>query len=338
LWVHGLFGSPSSFASDGAPAFISAGVSQFCKILGIKQFITAPYQPTAHGIVERLNREIIRRAQQCFMDIAEANSSNWEIFIPLVNKVLNSRIHSTTGVAPAAMLFGSEVSQRLGFSTPPSFDQSGFTDPVQFIRSLDNSLMALYRNGLASTEDGIIANFLAAPESLLKFDIGNYVLLLNERFSTRKLGKLSPSFVGPLRVARPLAGDFYELKDLVQDTKIFAHAQNIVLFNGCSSDEEAIRISCSDHNEFEVTSIESHEFHGDAAKTSSLYFNVTWADGSKSQTAFRHCLHLGIAKDYVEKHKKDLAAAWTAIAAAAARTDNPTRVRKANALLADYVV
>ena len=59
LQVHGVFGTPRFLVSDGAPAFISKGFEQCCKLLGIKHNVTHPYHPEAHGIVERENREVI---------------------------------------------------------------------------------------------------------------------------------------------------------------------------------------------------------------------------------------------------------------------------------------
>ena len=114
-----------------------------------------------------------------------------------------------------------------------------------------------------------------APETTTTYSAGDYVLYRNFRTSTRKLKKFSPNLIGPLRVVSRLIGDFYELKDVVQDVPMFAHAADISLYN-CSSDEEARKIACSDHDEFVVDKVTAH------VTDPTLLFKVHYKDNNNS--------------------------------------------------------
>jgi hypothetical protein len=160
-------------------------------------------------------------------------------------------------------------------------------------------------------------------------------MLTNYKSTTRKLGKFAPLYIGPLQVAKNLGNDFYHLRDIVQDTMSVAHASDLARFD-CPDDNTALNIAKSDYNEFVVESINSHTIIGDATKTSSLFFNVTFDDGETQTTVpFKNLLHVDIARDYVTAHQAELPAAFAAMSAAVKRSEKLKRVRKSNVRLVD---
>ena len=337
LHLHGLFGTPKRLITDGGPAFISEGFDQFCKITKCDHQVTTPYHPQAHGMVERLNREIIKRAQQVFVDIAAANASNWERYIPIVNRILNTRIHSATGFSPYHLLFGTELANDLNlFSGPPlELDTLDNQTPTEHIRMLDTVLNCCYRAALGNIEDGILQNHAKRPVSEVTFTEGSYVMLTNYKSTTRKLGKFAPLYIGPFRVSKNLQNDFYSLKDLVQDTTSVAHASDLAAFN-CTTDAQALQIAKSDYNEFIVSSINSYTQLGDPSKTTGLFFNVTFEDGeTQSLIPFKNLLHVDIAREFVTQHKTELPAAYAAMETAYKRSEKAKRIRKSNVRLLD---
>jgi hypothetical protein len=82
LW--GIFGAPKQVTTDGGSSFTGSKFQDLCKMLRIKSFITAPYRPNTHGIVERLHQELISVARKVFVDLADASEKNWEIHLPIV--------------------------------------------------------------------------------------------------------------------------------------------------------------------------------------------------------------------------------------------------------------
>ena len=54
-----IFGAPARLLSDRGASFMSSVIGGMCKILGIKQLWTMPYQPQTCGLVERWHQMIM---------------------------------------------------------------------------------------------------------------------------------------------------------------------------------------------------------------------------------------------------------------------------------------
>ncbi len=307
LQLTGIFGSPRNLVSDGGPAFISEGFEEFCKLLGIDTMVTAPYRPTGHGIVERQIKETLDKAKSVFIDYADANAGNWHTYIPLVNRILNAHIHSAIGCTPYEVIFGTKqatdrkmLHEQLPYVHERYLNFEKNWNPGAYVRDLQNALDTIGDHALLNLQETLMQNHDKAPETTTTYSAGDYVLYRNFRTSTRKLKKFSPNLIGPLRVVSRLIGDFYELKDVVQDVPMFAHAADISLYN-CSSDEEARKIACSDHDEFVVDKVTAH------VTDPTLLFKVHYKDNNNSFSwlPFRDVKYLEQAKSYADKNKKD---------------------------------
>ena len=222
LHLWGIFGNIRQLTSDGASSFTSKLVADVCKLLRIKQFITSAHNPGSHGIVENRNREISKIARKVYLDIANASEKNWEVHLPLVQRILNAQNNISTGFSPYHLIFGTMVTQDLKALENPAFDIATIKDPHKFVRDLDNSLNIVFKSGLTSVEDQIIHNYLRQSESTVSFKVGDYVLLPNHRSRAQALGKFAPQLIGPMKVVKTFGNDFYELRDLVQDEPVFA--------------------------------------------------------------------------------------------------------------------
>ena len=149
LHLWGVFGSPRQLTTDGAACFTSKEFSNVCKLLRVKQVITQAYNPGGHSIVERRNAEISKISRKVFLDIADASEKNWEIYIPIVQRILNAQTNITTGFSPYHFVFGTMVKQDLNMLDSPSFEIATIENPSAFVRNLDNSLNIVFREGLA---------------------------------------------------------------------------------------------------------------------------------------------------------------------------------------------
>jgi hypothetical protein len=206
---------------------------------------------------------------------------------------------------------------------------------VEHVRKLDEALSICYDSGLANLEAGIVDNYLKAPSSNISFDPDSYVMMSNFKTKTKILGKFAPVYVGPLRVIKRLYGDFYSLKDLVQDTRTIAHASDLIAFF-CSNDDEAVAIAKADYNEFTVSQINNHTIlNEDPSKLANIFFDVTFDDG-ETQTLMpvRNLLFVEAASAYVNKHQPELLAVKKAMQAAGKRAEHK-RITKASQRLLD---
>ena len=305
LHLWGIFGSIKQMTSDGAPCFTSKLVTDVCRLLRIKQVITSSHNPGSHGIVENRNKEIQKIARKVYLDIAGASEKNWEVYIPLVQRILNAQSNAATGFSPYHMVFGTMVTQDLKALEDPPFDIASIKDPDKFVRELDNTLNIIVSHGLASVEDRIMKNYLRQPESNITFDVGDFVLMPNHRARSLALGKFSPQLVGPLRVVKNFNNDFYELRDLVQDEPVFAHGCDLRIFK-CTNDQKALEIAALDDNEITIQSVISHE--GDPAKLGQLYFVVTFTDDPTVTVTlpYKEVKYVQLVRDYITRNKRDL--------------------------------
>lgn len=94
-------GVPEAIYLDNAAAFSASQLQRTCAVLGIRLIHSRPYRPQGRGKVERLFRVIRERF------ILEAEISGIENldelnqrFMAFSERVLNTRIHSETGVSP----------------------------------------------------------------------------------------------------------------------------------------------------------------------------------------------------------------------------------------------
>jgi transposase InsO family protein len=210
MQLTGIFGTPRCVVSDGASCFIAKAFEDLCTLLNIKHHVTFPYHPQAHGIVEREHKEILKASRNCFLDFSRSDATNWDHYIPLVNRILNAHTHSATGVSPYELIFGSEQTKdRSMLKTDIPFPERFMTTPTpkdwnpdHYVRSLNNALSTIAQHGLINLEDTILTNYGKSPQTSaeITFKPDDYVLYRNYRITTGTMLKLKPLFCGPVRL------------------------------------------------------------------------------------------------------------------------------------------
>lgn len=120
------YGIPESMKSDNGPQFVSDALQEFCKEYGIQLRKVTPYWPQANGEVERANRALKKRLQ-----ISQTTKSDWKWDLRMYLLMYNSTPHSTTGVAPSALMFGRVLRDKL-----PGFPSAGMKT-VEEVRDKD---------------------------------------------------------------------------------------------------------------------------------------------------------------------------------------------------------
>lgn len=110
------YGIPESMRTDNGPQFVSEALNKFCLEFGIELVKTSPYWPQANGEVERANRSLKKRLQIS----QETPHSDWKWDLRMYLLMYNSTPHSTTGVAPSALMFGRVLRDKL--PSIPSFE------------------------------------------------------------------------------------------------------------------------------------------------------------------------------------------------------------------------
>ena len=106
--IVSTFGIPRILKSDNGPTFISKEFERMCEFFGIKHRLTTPYWPRANGEVERFMRNINK-----VMRNAAVVNECWQKELNLFLGAYRATPHSSTGVAPAELIFKFNNTQRL---------------------------------------------------------------------------------------------------------------------------------------------------------------------------------------------------------------------------------
>lgn len=92
----------------------------------IDQLLTIGYRPQANGIVERENGEIVRNLTAIVQN--SRATDRWSDALPLVQRIVNLRKHSSTECSAIQLLYGGMVSLNRGmlggYRTPQSLEVS----------------------------------------------------------------------------------------------------------------------------------------------------------------------------------------------------------------------
>ena len=112
-WLSHSFsmcGLPVSLVSDNAPCFTSQEFQDFMKNCGVKHVTSAVYHPSTNGLAERMVQTFKRALKR----------SEESLQLTLDRFLFNYRMtpHTTTGVAPAELMFGRKLRCRLDLLWP----------------------------------------------------------------------------------------------------------------------------------------------------------------------------------------------------------------------------
>jgi transposase InsO family protein len=101
------FGQPSQLLSDNGPEYASLVVGELCTILGVEHVRTIPHSHQENAIVERVNKEILRHLKALVFD--DKTVLKWSSKLVFVQRILNTTVHESIGVAPCQLLFGNAI-------------------------------------------------------------------------------------------------------------------------------------------------------------------------------------------------------------------------------------
>ena len=106
------FGIPSSILTDNGSQFINQIITKMTELYGIEHNTTTAYSKEENGLVERANKEVNRHLRDIIFDIEIKNE--WAIYLPMVQRLMNSSNHIVLGVSPHQLIFGHSVDLQRG--------------------------------------------------------------------------------------------------------------------------------------------------------------------------------------------------------------------------------
>ena len=100
-----ILGVPMQLHTDLGSNFESKVFKEICKLLGIDKTRITVRRPQSDGMVERANRSI----QNMMSSYISDKQDDWDEHLPLLMLAYRSSVHESTGVSPALMMLGREL-------------------------------------------------------------------------------------------------------------------------------------------------------------------------------------------------------------------------------------
>ena len=113
-WIYRFGHTPDSIVSDRGPQFISSFWKEFCRIIGVKLRLSTAYHKQTDGQTEIMNRYIDQRLRP-FVNYYQ---DNWDDMIPMMDRDQITLPHSSLGMPPYKVLYGSDPKNSWDWKTP----------------------------------------------------------------------------------------------------------------------------------------------------------------------------------------------------------------------------
>jgi hypothetical protein len=232
--------------------------------------------------------------------------NDWDILCHIAKRIINSRIHSAIGIAPADLVFAGRVDLQRGslfpYPTPTEFSGEEYMQILmQHQEAMLNKALKFQRSQDATR--------LTDNAHLLRtvFPVDSYVLVKSERGPT---DKLAPRLLGPYlveeRFERP-EGDVYRCLHLSTNRQFDFRVDKLEPF--FMYDESVLhRTAMLDDESYEVESVTDYTFDGKSETAKNLQLCIKWL-GYEETTwqSFDGLQEVGIVHEFLRSHGKALA-------------------------------
>jgi hypothetical protein len=268
--------------------------------------MSVPYRPQSQGIVERLNAEVMRHLRAFILPLKDATV--WPTYLPLVQRLLNSAIHSTTGVSPAQLLYGNaiDLDRHLFPSTaqpstvaPTKRSTTKLSTPADYVEQLrqaQHTLTTTARNLQQQHIDAYLAKSPGVPTTLTE---GDHVLVA---YPQRPPTKLHSRWKGPFIVTAHVRDNVYQVQSLVDFAYQEIHLDRLRLYAPDVNCDSSL-VASWDSEEFQIDHISQHT--GTPRKRTAMTFLVRWlnyGEESDSWEPYAHLKHTTAFDTYAKLH------------------------------------
>jgi hypothetical protein len=190
-----VFGPPERFLTDRGPSFTGKLLARVARRLGVRKIWTSPYHPQCDGMVERLNRTIVRALRS--MVVLE---DRWDESLALAVWQYNSSVHSVTGVTPFRAMMGTEAwdftgNLNLRFEVDQARD---LASPAALEQELADLHASLYSSTTRARSRAAV--FYDRAVAVTKYKCGDRVLIWQPAAAVDTGRKLHVPWLGPCTI------------------------------------------------------------------------------------------------------------------------------------------
>jgi hypothetical protein len=223
----GRYGCPEEIITDGGHEYANKLMTELTTLMGAQHIITTPYSKEENAIVERVNKEIIKFLQQITYD--RVVQDKWVTYLPLVQRIINTSVNESIGVAPAQLLFANQIDLDRNILTP--FPQTEDKQLSTYVEELMDVQVLLMGRALQYQNAKDQRHLMSRNDPPTEFPINSYVLVQypNSRMGRKAPTKLHTPWRGPYRVVNKI-GHKYTVQDLVTKTEEDVHVTSLKPF------------------------------------------------------------------------------------------------------------
>ena len=111
-----------SMLSGNGKEFVNEIIKEFTDLIGTEQIFTLAYSKQENAIAERALKEVQRQLRAI---VYHKNIHyDWSVYVPLLQRILNTEVHSSTGVSPAQLLFCNSIALVRGLFLPKNVTEN----------------------------------------------------------------------------------------------------------------------------------------------------------------------------------------------------------------------
>ncbi len=278
--VFARHGIPERLHSDNGSQFVNQTIASLTKTLRVKHTRISAYVPEQNGIVERVNASIMTHLRCILASVEEYE--DWSKYIPVVQFIVNTSVHSATGVTPHSVLYGDHIRPHRGL-LPRLLGEEARPEATpmhEFVNRLKDRLEHVTAIARRHQKDIIMSADRRFSPVKDKFNPGDHVLLTYPKRS--KPSKLSPSFMGPFVVTVSRGSHIYEIKSIVDSHVLSVHASRLRRFHSDRSLDDLKKLAAADVQEFVVDDIIEHRQNG-----TELQFRIRWLGYDESDDTWQ---------------------------------------------------
>ena len=269
-WIS-QFGCPSEIVSDNGTQFVNKLIEAFTQAAGIEHATIHAYSHEENGIVERANKEVNRHLRAMTYD--RKIRKDWQLYLPLAQRILNTMIHTSLGVSPSEMLYGGMVNHDTHFLT--TYYKKQPKSPSEHITKLLEAQELLLKTALKTQQN--LDEFNIKKREVYEvtyFPINSYVLA---EYETQIPSKLRTPLHGPYRVVARV-GNVYTIENLLTYKWEDYHVKLLREFKYDNVNVIPAEVAKQDNELFDIESIITHRFKGNTKVLTNLQLYMKFED------------------------------------------------------------
>ena len=268
LKLIGRYGIPREILSDQGSQYSAHIIDDLLNIMNIDRRFTLPYDPKANGLVERVNGEVMKHLRAIV--ITKGVKRNWSTYLPMVQRIINTSIHSALGTSPARVVFGDNAYLDRGLNSPiMKLNEDKLTTYEDYIQGLNKQIKLITESSVKHQREVIGKRLEKSPSNPTTFNEGELVLV---SYPERPPDKLTSVWRGPMVVQR-VEGQTYYCQDLLSLAITPFFISRLKKFH-VSKKENVTALAARDKDERVVDRISEHTGNSDRRKD--IMFKVHW--------------------------------------------------------------